>query len=168
MGSHSNRNLPALWPWALALYERPGVSDALLELQDEAGLDVCELLWGLWLLAHDRAPVADLDSMLAPVRQWQQHYTQPLRQLRRDLKAQAADRPELEQMRTHIKKAELQSERETLRQLEALAASATQTRPVHLPFEVLLRPLTGELNARHHQLISHLRLESENMAPTSC
>lgn len=168
MGSHSNRNLPALWPWALALYERPGVSDALLELQDEAGLDVCELLWGLWLLAHDRAPVADLDSVLAPVRQWQQHYTQPLRQLRRDLKAQAADRPELEQMRTHIKKAELQSERETLRQLEVLAVSVAQTRPVHLPFEVLLRPLTGELNTRHHQLISHLRLESENMAPTSC
>ncbi|WP_165814137.1 TIGR02444 family protein [Kushneria phyllosphaerae] len=168
MGSHSNRNLPALWPWALALYARPGVSDALLELQNEAGLDVCELLWGLWLLVHGRAPVAAPASVLAPVRQWQQHYTQPLRQLRRDLKAQAAGRPELEQMRTHIKKAELQSEREMLRQLEALAVSAALPRPAHLSFEALLRPLTGELNARHHQLISHLRLESENMAPTSC
>ena len=168
INSHSNRNLPALWPWALALYERPGVRDALLKLQDEANLDVCELLWGFWLLTHDRTPAVDSASVLAPVRQWQQHYTQPLRQLRRDLKAQAADRPELEQMRTHIKKAELQGERETLRRLEALGISASIPRPEHLPFEALLRPLIGELESHHQQLISHLRLESENMAPPSC
>ncbi|WP_299260780.1 TIGR02444 family protein [uncultured Kushneria sp.] len=168
MGAHSNRNLPALWPWALAFYERPGVSDALLELQDEAGLDVCELLWGFWLLTHDRTPVADPASALAPVRQWQQHYTQPLRQLRRDLKAQVADRPELEQMRTHIKKAELQGEHETLRRLEALGISASIPRPEHFSFEALLHPLIGELEIHHQRLISHLRLESENMAPPSC
>ncbi|WP_456268990.1 TIGR02444 family protein [Kushneria sp. AK178] len=168
MGTHSNRNLPPLWPWALALYDRTGVSEALLSLQDEAGLDVCELLWGLWLLAHDRVPEADIDAHLAVVRQWQQHYTQPLRQLRRDLKARAIEQPGLEAMRTHIKRAELESERETLRRLETLGASAAIPRPAHSRPETLLRPLTGELEPRHQQLISHLRLESENMAPPSC
>ncbi|WP_170140619.1 TIGR02444 family protein [Kushneria indalinina] len=167
MGSHSNRNPAPLWPWALALYARPGVSEALLALQDEAGLDVCELLWGLWLLAHGRAPGANIDQQLAPVRQWQQHYTQPLRQLRRDLKPQAMDQSGLEAMRTHIKQAELQGERETLRRLEALSIAA-MPRPAHLSSEALLRPLTGELETHHQRLISHLRLESDNMAPPSC
>lgn len=168
MDLHSNRNPSPLWPWALTLYARPGVSEALLILQDEAGLDVCELLWGLWLLSHDRAPKADLASRLAPVRQWQQHYTQPLRQLRRDLKAQTSDRPELEKMRTHIKKAELQSERETLNRLEALALSASTPCPPDEAFETLSRHLIGELESHHLALISQLRLESENMAPPSC
>lgn len=166
--SHSNRNPSPLWPWALALYARPGVSEALLALQDEADLDVCELLWGLWLLAHDRAPVAELASRLAPVRQWQQHYTKPLRRLRRDLKAQAAGHPVLEQMRTHIKAAELQSERETLRQLEALTLSASIPCPPHEAFKAFSRLLIGELAPHHQALISQLHLESENMAPPSC
>ncbi len=170
MGSHSNRNPSPLWPWALALYARPGVQAALLQLQDEAGLDVCELLWGLWLLAHGRAPQADIDTLLAPVRQWQQHYTQTLRQLRRDLKPGAADQRELETMRTHIKQAELLGEREALRQLEALPARPAPAFEAsrHGPEETLLRPLTGVLSSCHQHLISQLRLESENMAPPSC
>ncbi|WP_457808957.1 TIGR02444 family protein [Kushneria sp. EE4] len=168
MGSHSNRNLAPLWPWALALYARPGVSETLLALQDEAGLDVCELLWGLWLLAHGRAPGLDIDQELVPVRQWQQHYTQPLRQLRRDLKPQALDRPELEAMRTHIKQAELQGERETLRRLEALGIATGVPCPASACRETLLKPLTGVLEQRHQRLISQLRLESDNMAPPSC
>ncbi|WP_189517010.1 TIGR02444 family protein [Kushneria pakistanensis] len=166
MGSHSNRNLTPLWPWALALYARPGVQEALLQLQDEAGLDVCELLWGLWLLAHGRAPDAEADKQLSPIRQWQQHYTQTLRQLRRDLKPQAVGQPELEQMRTHIKQAELLGEREALRRLEALSSSLMSV--PEPPDEKLLHPITGALSTGHQYLISHLRLESENMAPPSC
>lgn len=167
MASHSNRNLPPLWPWALALYDRPGVSETLLTLQDDAGLDVCELLWGLWLLAHDRAPLADIDATLAGVRRWQQHYTQPLHRLRRELKALAIEQPPLAAMRTHIKKAELESERETLRQLEALGLSASRPCPDHPAIDTGLEPLTGELAPDHQHLISRLRLESERMAPPS-
>ncbi|MFC0337800.1 TIGR02444 family protein [Kushneria avicenniae] len=167
MAAHSNRNLPPLWPWALALYDRPGATRALLTLQDDAGLDVCELLWGLWLLAHGRTPIAEIDALLAPVRHWQQCHTQPLRRLRRDLKARAIEQPWLEPMRTHIKKAELESERETLRQLEALGLSASSRSPGHAAIDTGLEPLTGQLAPRHQRLISSLRLESERMAPPS-
>src|SRR3954451_355651 len=38
----------AFWRFSLALYARPGVAEALIALQDRAGLDVNLILFGLW------------------------------------------------------------------------------------------------------------------------
>ena len=40
------------WRFSLALYARPGVADALIALQDRAGLDVNLILFGLWIGAR--------------------------------------------------------------------------------------------------------------------
>ena len=37
------------WRFSLALYARPGVAEALIALQDRAGLDVNLILFGLWV-----------------------------------------------------------------------------------------------------------------------
>src|SRR4051794_40049185 len=42
----------AFWRFSLALYARPGVADALIALQDRAGLDVNVILFGLWIGAR--------------------------------------------------------------------------------------------------------------------
>lgn len=42
----------AFWRFSLALYARPGMADALLALQDRAGLDVNLILFGLWVGAR--------------------------------------------------------------------------------------------------------------------
>lgn len=39
----------AFWRFSLALYARPGVAEALIALQDRAGLDVNLILFGLWV-----------------------------------------------------------------------------------------------------------------------
>ena len=41
-----------LWEFSLDFYARPGVSAALIELQDRAGLDVNLILFALWLGAR--------------------------------------------------------------------------------------------------------------------
>jgi uncharacterized protein (TIGR02444 family) len=39
----------AFWRFSLAFYERPGVADALIALQDREGFDVNLVLFALWL-----------------------------------------------------------------------------------------------------------------------
>jgi uncharacterized protein (TIGR02444 family) len=80
------------WDYSLALYRRPGVEDACLELQRRHGLDVNLLLLCCWLgargVAPDRAALAC--SELA-VRAWQVEVVRPLRAVRRRLKAKLED-----------------------------------------------------------------------------
>ncbi|MCH4564646.1 TIGR02444 family protein [Halomonas sp. EGI 63088] len=118
-----------LWDFALALYAREGVEAACLHLQDDAGLDVCELLWRCWLFHHGLQP-ADEPAGLDEIRRWQQEVTTPLRRLRRTLKAEAATRPAVAALRRTLQRAELAAERETLTRLEALTADC---RPISLP-----------------------------------
>lgn len=119
---HMRRELDnhPLWDFALALYARPGVETACLRLQDDAGLDVCELLWLCWLSYHGLTLTEQADSLLEPVRAWQRDMTYPLRRQRRALKPLCDEAPELGKLRQTIKQAELQAEQEALRQLETL------------------------------------------------
>lgn len=110
-----------LWEFALALYGRPGVEAACLHLQDEAGVDVCELLWRCWLLQHGARPSRALEAALPAVLAWQQEVTAPLRTLRRRLKAEAAGTRGVAELRATLKRAELQAEKEALDRLERLA-----------------------------------------------
>ncbi|MGR2738397.1 TIGR02444 family protein [Billgrantia sp. Q4P2] len=109
-----------LWDFALAFYGRPGVEAACLLLQDEAGVDVCELLWHCWLYRH-RLTLAQEPPGLMAIRRWQEEVTLPLRGLRRQLKAEAAHSPGTAEVRRRIQQAELAAERETLQRLQRLA-----------------------------------------------
>lgn len=108
----------ALWDFCVAVYGRPGVADACLELQDEHGADVPLLLAALWsagegsgLLTGD--DLTALDRVVAP---WRDNVIRPLRQARRWMKAAGhADDP----LRERLKAAELAAER---RELEMIAA----------------------------------------------
>ena len=138
-----------LWPFALATYARPGVEAACLQLQDEAGVDVCELLWRCWLLHHAAIPEPGSETALAKVRRWQREVTTPLRRLRRELKADAAEHHGVAQLRETLKRAELQAERETLARLQAVA----MTRP--------LRPLAAGDPAPQELLSNALQLKKK-------
>ncbi|WP_189466829.1 TIGR02444 family protein [Litchfieldella qijiaojingensis] len=109
-----------LWDFALALYARPGVEAACLRLQDEAGVDVCELLWHCWLYHHGLMVTGEPEG-LVEIRRWQREVTVPLRQLRRTLKAEAQQKRGVADVRQHLKHAELAAERETLSRLQTLA-----------------------------------------------
>nr|WP_228575073.1 TIGR02444 family protein [Halomonas sp.] len=109
-----------LWDFALAFYARPGVEAACLLLQDEADVDVCELLWHCWLHRHGLTLVAEPAPLVA-IRRWQREVTVPLRALRRRLKPDAEHLAGTANVRRIIQLAELAAERETLLQLQHLA-----------------------------------------------
>lgn len=118
-----------LWEFALSLYAHPGVEAACLRLQDNAGMDICELLWRCWLERHGLAPADDVEPQLYRVRAWQCDMTYPLRRRRRDLKPLIGPRPELARLRQALKEAELLAEKEALRQLQQLALQGLGVRP---------------------------------------
>lgn len=120
-----------LWDFALSLYARPGVEAACLLLQDEAGLDVCELLWHAWLYRHGLS-LAEAPVALDEVHRWQRQVTLPLRELRRRLKADARARPGVAKVRGEVQRAELAAEREALLRLQQMALEPT-TRLDFLP-----------------------------------
>lgn len=118
-----------LWDFALAFYARPGMADHLLLLQDEAGMDVCVLLWRLWLDHLGLEPTHQAERGLAEIYAWQSDYTRPLRARRRRLKPAAAHDPALAELRQALKTAELLAERQALYRLEALACRPGSTIP---------------------------------------
>ncbi len=109
-----------LWAWTLAVYDRPGVQDLLLGLQDEAGQSPPFLLWAAWA-----APVEDelLTRAAAFARAWEDVATAPLRAARRAMKARLAPIPDAgrETLRNQVKGVELASERLLMETLEGLA-----------------------------------------------
>ncbi|WP_084671450.1 TIGR02444 family protein [Modicisalibacter ilicicola] len=146
MDDHSSR----LWNYALVLYARRHVADACLALQDDHGLDVCELLWVCWLASRGMAPAEDAGRALEGVRGWQREVTRPLRAQRRALKPLARDRPDIARLRQTIKEAELLAEREALNRLQALAEAGLGVRQA-LPGDTLIASLRHLVAARHHE-----------------
>lgn len=102
------------WTFALELYQRPGVADACLALQDGLGVDVNLLLFALFA-ATERGVVFDHQDLAeadAVVRAWRAEVIQPLRALRQSMKvastlAAGAAKDELRQL---VKDAELRAE----------------------------------------------------------
>lgn len=144
----------ALWDYALANYAHDAVRHACLYLQDEAGVDVCELLWVCWLDRHGLVLDDDADSALQAVRAWQTEVTLPLRGQRRALKARARLHPDIAELRETIKRAELFAERETLARLQALAERGEGIRPRRCPDPPLPQRLAArwELCQKSHLL----------------
>lgn len=120
-----------LWDFALTLYAKPGVETACLTLQDEAGLDVCEVLFHCWLYSSGLEAIpAALAREREQRRLWQCNVTAVLRGLRRDLKAMATTSESVKALRSTIKQAELMAERENLQrwQMWALEAPGNEER----------------------------------------
>jgi uncharacterized protein (TIGR02444 family) len=103
------------WAFALEIYARPGVAEACLALQNNAGVDVMILLTVTFAaIRHRKLLTADeikaLDEACHP---WREQIVWPLRNIRSRLKTGPAPAPskEAEQFRSKIKAVELDAER---------------------------------------------------------
>ncbi|MEH2472927.1 uncharacterized protein (TIGR02444 family) [Nitrobacteraceae bacterium AZCC 2161] len=118
------------WAFALQIYAEPGIAEACLRLQAEAGVDVMMLLTaafaavrrGIVLQASD---IQDMDEACRP---WREQIVQPLRALRVALKSgpSPAPVPATEKLRSQIKASELAAEQ---LQNDLLAAWLQQKAP---------------------------------------
>jgi uncharacterized protein (TIGR02444 family) len=107
------------WHFALALYAKPGVAPACLELQDRHGKDVLIALFGCWLGASGRGRLdaAALARAEAAARPWRHSVVEPLRRTRHALKGiEGAD-----ELYSRMKKIELDAERLAMQRLAPLA-----------------------------------------------
>lgn len=116
-----------LWGYACALYARPGVEAASLELQ-QAGADICVLLCAAWLgqrgVPCQAHYLARLQTSASP---WQKEVIGPLRDLRQQWRAAAQLDPQLARLRERLKALELDAEEQLLARLEALCKAWPQT-----------------------------------------
>ena len=120
-----------LWEFSLDFYARPGVSAALIELQDRAGLDVNLILFAVWhglsgrgRLDDERLAVADQAA-----RAIQTEVVTPLRALRRRLRTDPD--AEIQHLREEIKALELDAEKIAQARLAGCAGPpATDVDPV--------------------------------------
>jgi uncharacterized protein (TIGR02444 family) len=104
----------SFWEFSLAVYSKPGVPDACLELQDKHGADVNIVLFMLWVADQGRRlSVEDIGKVAGLIAGWQNEVVRPLRVARRFLKVPAADwqLPETAALRARIKADELEAER---------------------------------------------------------
>lgn len=102
------------WDWIADLYARPGVKDACLRLQDDHGVPVTLLLWGLWRASRGR--FLDPPTAATLALSVEAEVTAPLRAVRRALSGAEDAAP----ARAAILSAELAGERLMLDRLEAL------------------------------------------------
>jgi uncharacterized protein (TIGR02444 family) len=102
------------WRFSLQFYRLPGVAEACITLQEEAGVDVNLLLFLLWHGAQERRlsnqEVERLEQSVAP---WRERAVVPLRAIRRALKSPPGlvEGGAAEAFRTRIKAVELEAER---------------------------------------------------------
>jgi uncharacterized protein (TIGR02444 family) len=126
------------WRFSLRLYRAPGVGDACIALQEEAGVDVNLLLFLLWQATQQRAfSAADIKALDQTIGGWRDTTVIPLRNVRRALKSPpglvAANAAEA--FRTRIKAVELEAERLQQEAMYALAATMPPGRDATAPVE---------------------------------
>jgi len=115
------------WRFSLAFYARPGVAEALLGLQDRAGLDVNLILFALWRGAvhGHRLEMAELQAAEAAVAPLRREIVEPVRDLRRRLKTQTDG--DIQRLRRRVAVLEVAAERAAQARLAApVTASAGQ------------------------------------------
>ncbi|MBB5746407.1 TIGR02444 family protein [Brevundimonas variabilis] len=116
--------MKTLWDWSSEVYSAPGVAEACLHLQDEAGQNVPLLLWAAWMARTGRSADADtLEAACDMARAWTDTTIVPLRVIRRAIKSPIPDMGDLarELIRDRIKAVELEAEKHLLAALEQLA-----------------------------------------------
>ena len=125
------------WAFALAIYAKPGVAEACLALQDEAGVDVMMLLTTTFAAVKQRLLLApdEIRALNEACRLWREQIVWPLRAIRSGLKAgpQPAPSEATEQFRSQVKALELAAEKlENKRLVECL--------PLRPPEKETVRP----------------------------
>jgi len=126
------------WRFSLRLYRVPGVGDACIALQEEAGVDVNLLLFLLWQAKERRVlTAADVKALDKTIGGWRDTAVIPLRNLRRALKSAPGlvDPNTAEAFRTRIKAVELEAERLQQEAMYALAATMPPARDATSPVE---------------------------------
>jgi uncharacterized protein (TIGR02444 family) len=119
--------MPSLWEFSLRLYAAEPVARACLALQDRHGVDVNLLLYALWRGAcHGaRMEAAEFVRVRAQTEAWRTQVVQPLRTVRRALKAAELDafHSGASALRARVKSIELEAERLEQEYLQQLAAA---------------------------------------------
>ena len=144
-----------LWNHALALYARPGVEAACLELQALGG-DVCLLLCATWLQVRGVAVREQRVTVLREITEpWQRDVIKPLRCLRQQWQAAAQSDAQLAVLREQVKVLELQAEKALLERLQ----ERSRQWPVgaHEPTDGWLARLAPD-QAPHHDALVELRV----------
>ncbi len=114
-----------LWRFSLAFYRQPGVADACIRLQDEAGVDVNVMLYLLYLAGRGKAiSAAEMSRIEAVTADWRSAVVMPLREIRRKLKSPlGVFAPAVTaELRNDVKRIELGAERIQQQALENLIA----------------------------------------------
>jgi uncharacterized protein (TIGR02444 family) len=119
------------WHFSLGFYRVPGVADACIRLQDEAGVDVNVLFFVLWNASLKRMfSAADMKAIDGRVAPWRETTVIPLRNMRRALKSSKMIEPGVaEVFRTKIKGLELEAERLQQEALYDFAQSVSLGKP---------------------------------------
>lgn len=102
------------WHFSLRFYRLPGVAEACIRLQDEAGADVNLLFFLLWHASlKRRLSGAEIEAADREIGGWRQSAVIPLRDIRRVLKSAAGliEPSACEVFRTKVKGLELEAER---------------------------------------------------------
>ncbi|MFN3216753.1 MAG: TIGR02444 family protein [Acidimicrobiales bacterium] len=167
--------VPSLREWAFAAYDRPGVQEACLELQDRHGMDVVALLWCIWAGEHHGVIDAGaVERIVAETAAWQTEVVAPLRAVRRRLKhadasvaatgrqADAdADRAARDRLRSQVADAELAAEVIQLDRLEASTLTASAVGEAPAPSAVAGHPGEAAMRANMAALVSAGGLDSD-------
>jgi uncharacterized protein (TIGR02444 family) len=103
------------WAFALAIYARPGVAEACLTLQNEAGVDVMLLLTTTFAAVNHRLLLTtdEIRTLDEACRPWRVQIVWPLRTIRTGLKTgpQPAPNEATEPFRSQVKALELAAEK---------------------------------------------------------
>ena len=113
----------AFWRFSLAFYERPGIADAVIALQDCGGFDVNLILFALWLGISGRGPLNG-DALAAAERvagTLRSEIIEPLRGLRRNLRHHPDG--DVQRLREGVKALETAGEKLVQERLARLAGS---------------------------------------------
>ena len=123
----------AFWDFSVALYAKPGVAPACLDLQERHGIDVNALMFCLWLGESGRgpAPRAALEAAFDAIGGWHEQVVRTLRPLRRRLKSgfDPIDAELVRALRARIQKVEIDAEHVEQLALAASAAARAPARP---------------------------------------
>jgi uncharacterized protein (TIGR02444 family) len=144
----------SLWRFSLAFYARPGVAEALIALQDRAGCDVNVILFALWrgLVHGHRLAHADLRAAEAAVAPLRRAVIEPLRRMRRGLKADSD--PDIQGLRRRVAALELAAERRAQSRLAAIIAAPAAGGDRHAAVEAnLALSLGGEAQAAEAEVL---------------
>ncbi len=111
----------ALWRFSLAFYERPGVAEALVAMQDHQGCDVNLMLFCLWHGVSGRSRLTNEQLLIADqiARPMRTEIVEPLRALRRKLRSDAD--ADVQRLREGVKALEFAAERVIQDRLARLA-----------------------------------------------